>query len=213
MPRWLIAVIVSLSALLWWLAHRNSAPLAAGSPANGAVEACRVLQSPSVLENMEVQTEQSAMPFRVDNATLTPLAAFSVSARVLSREDYNFGRESKFSPTDLALGWGPMAAPGLADLLQISQGGRWYRYRWEGDGPPLPPAQIAHYSANMHMVPANVAAKSALARVRAGDTVRLDGWLVRIESDDGWSWSSSMSRDDVGAGACEIVLVCTLRSR
>jgi hypothetical protein len=190
MPRWLIVVILSLCALLWLVVRHNSAPLAAGSATGGASDACRVLRVPDVLDAAAVQTAQSAVPFRAGNATLTPLAAFSVSARVLSREDYSLGRESGFSPTDLALGWGPMSAPGLAERLDVTQGGRWYRYRWGADGPPMPPAEIAHNSANMHMVPADAAAANALARVRAGDAVRIDGWLLRIDADDGWHWQS-----------------------
>jgi hypothetical protein len=157
-----------------------------------------------------VQSSQAAPAFRVDGALVTPLAGFSVAARVLSREDYHFGRESAYSPTDLALGWGPMSAYGLGQQLSVTQGGRWYRYRWEGS-PPLPPEQIALNSANMHMVPASTAVARALGGVHADDALRLDGWLVRIEADDGWSWTSSLSRDDVGSGACEVVLVCALQ--
>src|SRR5205085_3694337 len=98
MPRWLVIVILSLCALLWLAVRHNSAPLAAGSATGGASDACRVLRVPDVLDAAAVQTAQSAAPFRAGNATLTPLAAFSVSARVLSREDYSFGRESGFSP-------------------------------------------------------------------------------------------------------------------
>jgi hypothetical protein len=211
MPRWLAATLVSLCALLWWVAHMHSAPLAASSAGSGAADACRVLQAPGpILE--AVQTEQSAPPFRLGEATVTPLAAFSVGARILSRENYYVGREAQYSPTDLALGWGPMAAPGMADALHVSQGGRWYRYSWSGD-PPLPPSQIALDSANMHMVPANAASASALEALQAGQLVRLDGWLVEIDGDDGWRWRSSLSRADTGVGACEIVLVCQVRTR
>ena len=212
MPRWLIGTLLVLSALLWWIAHRNSAPLAATATGNGADQACRVLQVPATLDDA-VQSEQAAPSFRLGDATVTPVAAFSVAARVLSREDYHFGRESNYSPTDLALGWGPMSAEGLGDRLSVTQGGRWYRYHWDGGGPPMPPAQIALNSANMHMVPADAAAADALAGVGAGDMVRIDGWLLTIQGDDGWRWRSSTSRSDVGAGACEIVLVCTLEKR
>jgi hypothetical protein len=211
MPRWLIATLLALGALLWWVAHRHSAPLAATASNNGAADACRVLQAPGpILE--AVQTSQSAPPFRFGDATLTPLAAFSVGARILSREDYQFGRESSYSPTDLALGWGPMAAPGLAEALHVSQGGRWYRYEWSGQA-PLAPADIALNSANMHMVPANAPTAGALSALQAGQFVRLDGWLVEIDADDGWRWRSSLSRSDTGSGACELLLVCAVRTR
>jgi len=211
MPRWLVAVLIVLCALLWWAAHLGSSSRAASVDAAGVQQACTVLRVPVSSFDDAIQTEQAAPAFHMANATLTPLAAFSISGRVLSREDYHFGRESQLSPTDLALGWGPMSAPGLAERLQVSQGGRWYRYRWGGEGPPLPPADIASHSANMHMVPADAAAASELAQVRAGDMVRIDGWLLRIDGDEGWRWQSSMSRTDVGAGACELVLVCRLR--
>jgi hypothetical protein len=199
-----------LLAGLWLLAHRNSAPLAATTGGAGAATACRILQVPAELGDA-VQTGQASPPFRAGNAQITPLAAFSVAARVLSREDYHFGRESDYSPTDLALGWGPMSALGLAERLSVTQSGRWYRYGWGREGPPLPPALISTHSANMHIVPASAEVARALADVRAEDAIRLDGWLVRIDGDDGWHWSSSLSRDDVGAGACELVFVCSLQ--
>lgn len=210
MPRWLIALLLGLFATLWWVAHRNSAPLAATGA--GASQACRVLQVPANLVDV-MQSEQGAPPFRTERALLAPVAAFSVAARVLSREDYRIGREAEYSPTDLALGWGPMAAPGMAERLDIHQGGRWYRYRWDADGPPLAPADIARNSANMHMVPADAQVAHALGRIKPGQLVRIDGWLLHIDADDGWRWQSSTSREDVGRGACEIVLVCRIQAR
>ncbi|GAB1597104.1 hypothetical protein [Lysobacter claricitrinus] len=150
-------------------------------------------------------------PFRLRAATLRPLAGFSVDARVLSREDYSMGRESDLSPTDLALGWGRMRDDAVLKRLDISQSGRWYMYRWSGDA-PIPPDEIVRSSANMHMIPANVAAASALADVHAGDRVRVDGWLVEADAPDGWTWRSSLSREDSGDGACEVIYVCSLRA-
>jgi hypothetical protein len=66
---------------------------------------------------------------------LRPLAGFSVEARVLSRKDYRRGREAALSPTDLALGWGAMSAPGMARRLDVTQSGRWYHYQWSGEAP------------------------------------------------------------------------------
>ena len=152
-------------------------------------------------------------PFRMGAATVSPLAGLSLQARVLSREDYSLGTEADYSPTDLALGWGPMAAPGIEQKLHISQGGRWYRYRWDDAGPPVAAEQIVRHSANMHMVPADRGVARALAGINAGDTVRIDGWLIRIDGDNGWHWQSSLSREDSGTGACELVLVCSIETR
>jgi len=93
--------------------------------------------------------------------------------------------------------------------LQISQGGRWYRYRWKHD-PPIPPGEIVRSSANMHMVPADDEVAAALRDVDAGDRVRIDGWLVQVNTPDGWRWRSSLTREDSGGGACEVVYVCAV---
>jgi len=43
--------------------------------------------------------------------------------------------------------------------------------------------------------------------VRVGQVVALRGYLVRVQSPDGWRWNSSMTRSDSGNGACEVVWV------
>ena len=62
----------------------------------------------------------------------------------------------------------------------------------------------------MHLIPANEAAAEALRRVRKDDRVRIDGWLVEAEATDGWRWRSSTTREDSGAGACEVIYVCSI---
>ena len=211
MPRWLkMTLIVMGTGLACLVACDGSAPLAATSP--GAADACNALMVPKDLDDA-VQTEQSAASFRLGAATVTPLAAFSVAGRILSRKGYSFDRRANYSPVDLALGWGPMSQPGLAERLHVRQGGRWYRYKWGAEGPPMPPGEIASHSANMHMVPADAAADAALEHVRAGDLVRVDGWLIRIDRDGGWHWQSSLTREDSGGGACELIYVCAVERR
>lgn len=146
----------------------------------------------------------------VEGARLQPLAGFSIDARVLSRRDYRLGREAGIAPTDLALGWGRMRDDQVLARLDIEQRGRWYRYTWHDRSPPIPSREIARSSANMHIIPADAAAAAALARIEAGQRVRIDGWLVEIAADDGWRWRSSLTRDDQGGGACELVYACSI---
>ena len=207
---WLaLAVVLLLVGLAWRGAHSPG-----GAPAGGYADVPCTL--PPAFDDPAIPKQSPADgmdPFRLGRARVVPLAGLSLEARVLSRQDYSSGAEAEFSPTDLALGWGPMAAPGMADALNVTQSGRWYHYSWDSGGPPLPPKQIARNSANMHLIPADADVAAALDRVRAGDTVRLEGWLVRIERDDGWRWRSSLRRDDTGQGACELVYVCALQAR
>jgi hypothetical protein len=59
----------------------------------------------------------------------------------------------------------------------------------------------------MHLIPANDQVREALDRVNSGSTVSLRGFLVEARGEDGWRWRSSMSREDTGDGACELILV------
>ena len=46
-----------------------------------------------------------------------------------------------------------------------------------------------------------------LKNIRQGDIVTLKGYLVRVEAKDGWRWKSSLTREDTGGGACELIFV------
>lgn len=153
-----------------------------------------------------VQTPIQAAPFLLGEYELRPVADFSVRARILGREDYRMGREADLSPLDLALGWKRMADPAVYQALNISQGGRWYRYSWKNQ-PPIPVREIIESSANMHMIPASAAVRRALDKAREGRTIQLTGMLVEVRHPSGWRWNSSLSRSDSGAGACELVYV------
>ena len=211
MPRWLwIALAVGLAALVWAGKPRPGARLA---QAGQAGVACVLPPSPRAGEEPLQTGVPSAMrAFRLGDYTVSPLAGFSAEARVLSREDYHFGVESELSPTDLALGWRRMADPAVYRRLDITQSGRWYHYRWGAEGPPLPVDEIVRSSANMHLVPADDHVARALSRVKPDQTVRLQGWLVEVQRDDGWRWRSSLTREDSGGGACELIYVCALTS-
>lgn len=131
--------------------------------------------------------------------------AFSIEARVLSRRDYRSGREADLSPTDLALGWGPMSQDRILEHFDIGQSNRWFT--WRADSLPISRAEIASSAANMHLIPASEAAAEQLARVREGDRIRVQGHLVDVTATDGWRWRTSRSRSDTGQGACELILL------
>ncbi|MGN6512949.1 MAG: hypothetical protein ACTHKZ_05160 [Lysobacteraceae bacterium] len=207
------AVLLAVAALGWWFSPLSPRVPAVAAHVPGDVPRCPL--PPAVRPGdppLQGDVPGDLAPFRLQAATLVPLAAFSVDARVLSREDYRFDREAELSPTDLALGWGRMDDDAVLNRLAISQSSRWYRYRWRGD-PPLPPDEIVRSSANMHMIPANPRVADALQGVRTGAHVRIDGWLVEAEAPDGARWRSSLTRDDSGSGACEVVYVCAITTR
>ncbi len=153
-----------------------------------------------------------ANPFDFHGYRITPLADFKVKARVLSATSYSAGREADLSPVDLALGWGPMSEGNVLGKLDISQADRRYYYRWSGE-PPVAQQTIETHSANMHIIPADATVRQQLEKAHAGDVVEFEGQLVAIQAPDGWHWQSSTTREDTGDGACEVVLVKSLKVR
>jgi len=147
----------------------------------------------------------SAQVHLVGKYAVRPVARFQVEARVLSTERYRFDRGATLSPVDLALGWGPMSDQTVLDQIDISQGGRFYR--WRVKNYPIPRQQIIEHSANMHMIPANDEVRNDLLAVRVGEVVHIEGYLVVATSEDGAIWKTSLTRKDSGDGACELVWV------
>lgn len=134
---------------------------------------------------------------------IAPLASFNGKARVLSREDYWVGRETDLSPTDLVLGWGPMSDESVLAQISISQSNRFYFWRVQSF--PIPRRDIERNSANMHFIPADDGVAETLGDVDPGDVIRFDGYLVEVHAQDGWHWRSSLTRDDTGNHACEVI--------
>jgi len=60
------------------------------------------------------------------------------------------------------------------------------------------------------VIPQNSSVTKVLGGLRAGSVVELRGQLVDIEGSEG-GMNTSLSRDDTGAGACEILLAESAR--
>jgi hypothetical protein len=157
----------------------------------------------------QTETSDSEFIFK-DDYTIKPLKNFTIVARVLSTEHYEFDTGAKLAPVDLALGWGPMSDTSVINQLNISQSGRFYRYHYDLPA-PIPPNDIVSHSANMHMIPANSLVEKELKDVRVGQIVHLSGNLVEVDDvKKHWKWRSSLTRDDSGDGACELIWVKSL---
>lgn len=138
--------------------------------------------------------------------TLAALADFEITARVLSKQIYQWDAGADLVPVDLALGWGPMSDATVLAALTISQNGRFYRYRWQ-NAPPIPAQDIVRHSANMHLIPTSKAIEKKIRRARPGQIIEIKGQLVEAQRADGFRWRSSLTREDSGNGACELVRV------
>jgi hypothetical protein len=143
-----------------------------------------------------------------DEFTIKALAEYQIKARVLSRNNFSIGRESKLSPVDFALGWGQMSDQRVIDQIKITQSNRWYH--WKTDHSPIPLGQISLNSANVHIIPKDNEIDDKLNDVYKGSLIDMKGYLVEVTAKDGWHWKSSLRRDDTGGGSCELIWVDNL---
>lgn len=188
--RWLLILLIAFGAYQHWQKRPVTTHMTPGV---------------TVAADPEQTEVESGPDLHMGDYRIEPLATFSVEARVLGAEHYHLGREADLSPVDLALGWGPMSDPQVLSSISISQGGRFYH--WQVDEFPIPREDIETNSANMHMIPANTSIETQLQKIRPGEIVRIKGYLVEATASDGWRWRSSLSRNDTGGGACELVWV------
>ena len=166
--------------------HRDPGEIAAADPLQAELDA------PQTLTRGEFQ--------------VIPRARFSAAVRVLGRERYRLGPLADVSPLDIAVGWGPMSDSAVLADIDIAQGGRFYFWHYDNE-PPIEHRDIETHSANWHLVPANGSVWRKLSGLRVGDVVKLDGMLVNLQNPAVGTMNTSLTRDDTGAGACEIVYV------
>jgi hypothetical protein len=149
---------------------------------------------------------ENGKPFQVKDFTLTPRAKFSLTARVLGTERYRSDAGAALMPIDIAFGWGPMSDSALLSQLKVSQSGRFFFWRYENQA-PAPHEVIIRSAANMHLIPINSSVEKTLFSARVGDVIDLEGELVDVTRSNGWHIDSSLTREDSGGGACEVIYV------
>ncbi len=161
-----------------------------------------------------VQLEESGY-----SVNITFKYSYEIDAVVLSARSYHGSSlGDRLAPKDLALGWGTVAEYNDRIDFHWSQSGRWYYWRVNSDTDLSPvggSGGVAKQSANNHIIPADDSVKKQLGRVKKGDHVIITGYLVdlRGEKPDGsyFTWNSSVSRDDTGDGACELIYATDIR--
>jgi hypothetical protein len=158
-----------------------------------------------VAPNAPVQSAVSKSEFYFKGYKIKPVAEFTLKARVLSRADYSSDFGADIMPVDLAFGWGPMSDESVLNQIQITQRKRFYY--WYTEKLPIPRRQIVSHSANMHLVPATEYVLQQLKNIKKGHVVSLKGYLVNIEHKSRRTLRSSTTRQDEGAGACEVIWV------
>jgi hypothetical protein len=188
-------LILALVALIGWWIYSHTRPmryppgiLVKGEPVQSAV------------------ASDQADPWPHGVYMVRPLARYDIQARLLSRKSYSTDEIADLCPVDFAVGWGPMSDQAVLDRISVWQTGRFFFWKYQNPA-PIPKEQIIAHASNMHLIPASAAIVTALNRVRTGDLFRLRGALVEATRAGIGPVRSSLSRNDTGKGACELMWV------
>jgi hypothetical protein len=167
-----------------------------------------VERAPGILVDADPRQRpiEQARAFEFKGVRLTPRAELEADVRVLGRSRYRMGKLGEVAPLDIAVGWREMSDSVVLKHIDISQSGRFYRWSHDGDA-PIAETLIIRQSANWHLIPANVLVWRTLEDVRVGDVVTLQGRLVDIDAGEEGMMNTSLTREDAGAGACEVLFV------
>jgi len=164
-----------------------------------------------LVEREPIQRPTDAAPFMLGDFEITPRADYDIEARVLSVEPYKIDGGAKLSPLDFAVGWGQMSDTAVLDHFRITQGARFFTIYPDETAIDIHQALLG--SANMHLIPSSDRVRDQLEDVRPGNLVRLRGYLVNVAGPNGYTWNSSLTRTDTGAGACELFYVESVEMR
>jgi len=162
------------------------------------------------------------MNFKDAIIKIQPAAAYRISGLVVSKHAYpgsTFGcAESgtwgdRISPYDFLMIWGDVTKPENRKHIKFNQEVRWYHYHYDADS-PLREDYISKHSSNNHFIPANQNIRYAADKVKIGEAVTLEGFLVNISGtyreSEIW-WNTSLTREDTGASSCEVFYVTRLK--
>jgi hypothetical protein len=151
--------------------------------------------------------------FEDGSATLIPQAKYTIAAKLCGRKRYRRPWQSLVAPYDLCLSWGRLATEELSGKVKFSQDMRWYQFLVK-PGTSFDPKYVSAHSANTHLIYADKNLEKAAARLSKGDIVELTGYLINLKGKykgyEVW-WNSSMTREDTGNGACEVLYLTGLR--
>ncbi|MBR4224385.1 MAG: hypothetical protein IKR73_06210 [Oscillospiraceae bacterium] len=149
------------------------------------------------------------------NVNITYKYAYDIEGLVVHTMNYSgLDLGSKLAPRDIAIAWGQVAARNGTIDFHWSQQGRWYYWRLDNEEDIFRMGgmeMIGYQSSNNHLIPMDGIAKRDIMKIKTGDHIRIKGYLVDVygSKPDGsyFTWNSSVSREDTGNGACEVIYV------
>ena len=203
----IIALIIIIIALLCVVFHLSNKPVSIENDYTSLDTSGYPIQFSDISEE--------SITFASNNLNLefSPIAKYTITAKVVSKKKYSKGWDAKISPYDLALAWGNLAELHNKKYIKYNQILRFYFYEYSAEC-PFDKIYISAHSSNNHIIPANKNIYKAIKIIKKNYLIKLEGFLINIKGKYKGgivSWNSSLTRTDTGDGACELLYVKEVR--
>lgn len=149
--------------------------------------------------------------FAVGDFTLRTLAEYDIHGIVVKKAHSYYDGLSSISWSDIGIGYGAfLTDPALLGQYRFFENERFLWARPKSGHEATFEAHLAEFS-NNHLIFATKQLEAKAEGVREGRRIRLRGYLVA--ADNGRvRMVSSLTRDDTGPGACEILFVTDVKT-
>lgn len=144
-------------------------------------------------------------------AWVDKVAQYHISARVLHTASSWMDPAASISPMDVGLGWGDFSDKKVVNEFEIGQTDRHLFIAPKSLSAYKAVERLGSKLANVHTIPANDQVAQQLGWLRPGQVIEAKGYLVNLHLPNGQTYQTSLSRTDVGDGACEIMLIESLK--
>ncbi|MDD4182743.1 MAG: hypothetical protein PHT53_02860 [Candidatus Omnitrophica bacterium] len=178
-----------------------------------------VLENPTqtkILQPEIIEFKSNGYAYRI-----TPLYNYILKGLVVSKFTYDIFNVYKYGgvfPVDLCMIWGGNVKNGahINKDVNFSQDCRWCHVQWYGNV-----AFDFNEMSNNHLVVKDARIRRIVNSISAGDQVYIKGKLVNVKAvllkstgsfdPQEFEWKTSTTREDGGAGACEVIYVEDIR--
>jgi hypothetical protein len=169
-----------------------------------------------VEQTPQIVLRSSRPPWQDEHGfSYTARADLDARVVVLARANYSVGEFAAFSPTDLAIAWGPLSDRSIYEQFKFSEmgsplAGRFVfpEIRPATDMAKRPIKDVGEFLlqnlTHIHTIPGNAAVAKALAGIRPGQVVHLKGVLVDAMAPSRALYQTSLKLFDY---ECEIMWV------
>lgn len=178
---------------------------------NNTVKAGQYIEGP---KQEKIKQETITVDIGGIKVDMTKLAKYDITGVVMDTEKYS----DVVGPIDVALAWGNLAKDyNYKDFTSYVVRNR--TLTWSSNNSNWIEKMggvnaINRNCSNNHLVPANSEVRKEILKIKNDEYIRLTGYLVSLEWKVGNTkhiWGpSSLSRDDSGNNACEIIYVQTV---